>query len=207
VPLAAGNEAAILGKVNGLDDYALSHPRGDTPTAAALATARDSAGLTDGDRENVVVLVTDGIPTCGGGVGQVIDQLYARTPSVRTFVIGIGSECQSNASTLDNWADRGHTARSGPTHYYQANDAADLGAALLDAIGGATCVFQLASPPSDPTTLAITLDGMAISADPVDGYTYDATQDAVTLHGASCTQLAASTTKQLDAVINCPLVQ
>jgi len=208
VPLAMGSEAAVLSRVNGLSTYTIGHPRGMTPTADALETARDAGGLTATDRNNYVVLVTDGLPNCNSSkdVGKIIDQLYQRTPSVKTFVIGVGSETQSNPATLNDWADRGHTARNGPgTRYYQANDATQLGTAFVDVVdGAAACVFALQSLPQDPALVVGQLDGVAAASDPLDGYTYDAAANAISFHGASCAQITSGATKKVQVIYGCP---
>ena len=88
-----------------------------------------AAGLADATHTNYVLLMTDGQPNCGGdanAVAATIAQLYAQTPSVRTFVVGIGDGASSDPNALNSWADAGHTARSGATKYYQVNTAQDL---------------------------------------------------------------------------------
>jgi len=208
VALAAGTEQAILTKVNSLTNSALANPRGSTPTADALKTVRDSANLSALDRSNYVVLVTDGLPSCNSAsdVGNVIDEMYNRSPSVKTFVIGIGSETESNPSLLNDWADKGHTARNDPARkYYQANDAAALITAF-DAIIGqtASCAFQLQPAPPDPTLVVGQLDGVAQPNDQMNGYTYDGATQSLVFHGTACDKITQGLVQNVGAVYGCP---
>src|SRR5262249_7984470 len=105
VPVAAGAGAAINTKLG------ITGPTGDTPTAVALDTVISKGLLNDPTRPNYVVLATDGIPTCGETFDMVtarIKTLYTATPSVKTFVIGIGDGTVSDPTALNTWADAGH---------------------------------------------------------------------------------------------------
>ena len=86
-----------------------------------------------------------------------IATLYGAAPSVSTFVIGIGAATNTDPTLLNAWADAGHTARSGATHYYQTNSSADLMAAF-DAIAGGivSCDFQMTESAPDPTLITVT---------------------------------------------------
>jgi len=163
------------------------------------------------------VLMTDGLPNCTGspetGVTPLIASLYAQSPSVRTFVIGFGSETApdpiasqaTNPALLNDWAVAGHTDLPGPTKYYQAADAASLGAAFQDIVlGVAACTFNVSTMPPDPTLVVGYIDGMAIASDPVNGYTYDAATQSLTFHGTSCQQLQNESTAQVKIVYGCP---
>jgi len=208
VPLQIGDEATILSKINALTNSILANPRGSTPTADALKTVRDQAGLTATDRNNYVVLVTDGIPQCNdpADVGPVIDQLYNRSPSVKTFVVGIGSETASNPMLLNAWAEKGHTARTGQaTEYYQADDASQLTAAFATIIGAtASCTYKLLSVPQDPTLVVGELDGMPIAMDAANGFTYDASNQAVVFHGTACDSITSGQVMNVGVTYGCP---
>jgi hypothetical protein len=212
VPLTMGDESTILTKINGLTNNMLSNPRGSTPTADALKTVRDSANLAASDRNNYVVLVTDGIPACNNpaDVGPVIDDLYNRAPAVKTFVVGIGSDTASNPTLLNQWAEKGHTARPAPatSEYYQANDAAGLMTAFDAIIGAAgSCTYKLMTPPADPTLVVGQLDGMALASDPVNGFTYDMNSNSVIFHGTACDKITSGAVKNVNVEYGCPATQ
>ena len=208
VALSLGDEATILSKVDAITNQALGNPRGSTPTADALKTVRDSAQLDATDRNNYAVLVTDGLPNCNkaSDVTAVITEMYNHSPSVKTFVVGLGDGTASDPDLLDTWAVAGHTDVADPAvKYYQANDATGLGSALSQIIGQTTsCSFGLASPPDDLSLVVGTLDGKARPSDATDGYTYDATSHTVTFHGASCAQITSGQAKHVGVVYGCP---
>jgi hypothetical protein len=194
------NGATIIGDVN-------SHaPGSSTPTAATLDAVIASHELTDPARGNYVVLATDGLPNCGDiDVTTRINTLYGATVPVKTFVIGIGADTNTNPALLNQWADAGHTARAGATHYYQTNSPQDLKAAF-DAIVGsvATCDFKMTQNAPDPSLINVTLGGAAVPKDPVNGYTFDPASDAVSLHGSACAKLQGNAATTVSVVYGCP---
>jgi hypothetical protein len=208
VQVGPATEDMVLSKINALTNFILDNPRGETPTADAMKTARDSASLSATDRNNYVVLITDGIPKCNSAadVGPVIDALYNRSPSVKTFVVGIGAETASNPTLLNQWAEKGHTARANAaTKYYQANDGGALVSAF-DAIVGATssCAYKLDSPPPDPNLVVGKFDGVELAKDAANGFTYDTPSQSVIFHGAACDKLQAKQVSKVDVVYGCP---
>ena len=95
---------------------------------------------------------------------------------MKTYVIGIGDGTASIPTLLNSWADAGHTARTGATHYYQTNSPADLKAAFDAIVGGiVSCDFKMSQTAPDPTLITVTENGSAVSPSPTNGYTYDAT--------------------------------
>src|SRR6185503_760595 len=151
----AGNPSAPpqSGGAGVLSQLAAQGPNGNTPTAATLDKVRSSNLLADSARDNYVVLATDGLPNCGDtDVTGKIAALYSATPSVKTYVIGVGDGTASDPGKLDDWAVAGHTDRAGATKYYQANSPTDLQSAF-DAIAGGlvSCTFQLMQHAPDPS--------------------------------------------------------
>ena len=155
----------ILSKLATLTDANIG---GNTPTNDTLkAELGAAAGLADATKANYVLLMTDGEPNCGGSdsdVAKTIAQLYAQTPPVRTFVVGIGDGTSSNPKALNSWAEAGHTSRSGAaTEYYQVNNTADLQTAFSDIINGvASCTFALSMKPTDATLIVAYINGVAV---------------------------------------------
>jgi hypothetical protein len=199
-PIADANGQTIVTGV------AAHKPGGKTPTAATLKAVLDSGALTDTTRSNFVVLATDGKPNCGDtDVTSKIDALYSAQVSVPTFVIGIGSETNTNPDLLNEWAVAGHTARAGTTKYFQTNSQAELADAFKQIAGGVvSCDFHMAQAAPDPTLISVTEDGTAIAPSPTVGYSYDPSTNTVTLHGAACQQLKDHPDTKVQVVYGCP---
>jgi hypothetical protein len=200
VPLAAAAGSTVLGKLNA------SGPNGNTPTAAALDTVIGKGMVNDPGRANYVVLATDGEPNCTDvDVTKRITTLYSGTPSVKTFVIGMGDGTASDPTLLNSWADAGHTARTGATHYYQTSSPADLKAAFDAIVGGiVSCDFKMMQTAPDPSLIRVTENGTVLSPSPTNGYSFDASTNTVTLTGAACTMLKTTPSTKVGVVYGCP---
>jgi hypothetical protein len=200
VPLAATAGATVMSKLGA------AGPAGNTPTALALDTVIAKGLLTDKTRANYIVLATDGAPNCGDvDVKKRIDTLYSAIPSVKTFVIGIGDVNNTNPTLLNQWADAGHTARAGATHYYQTTSPQDLKAAFDAIVGGiVSCDFKMMQNAPDPSLINVTENGQAVSPSPTNGYTYDASTNTVTLHGSACDLLKNNAATKVGVLYGCP---
>jgi hypothetical protein len=199
-PILDNNGATIIGDVN-------SHsPGSNTPTAVTLDAVIASNELTDPTRGNYVVLATDGLPNCGDtDVTTRINTLYSAPVPVKTFVIGIGADTNTNPTLLNEWADAGHTARSGATHYFQTNSPQDLKTAFDSIVGSvASCDFKMTQSAPDPSLINVTLDGAAVPKDPANGYTFDGTSDTVSLHGTACAKLQSDAAAKVSVIYGCP---
>lgn len=206
VPVGTNTTMTILSKLNALTDQTIG---GNTPTSSTLqAMLGSSAGLADTTKANYVLLMTDGEPNCGGDVNSVknvVGQLYAQTPSVRTFVVGIGDGTSSNPGALNSWAEAGHTARTGATEYYQVNTVSDLQKAFDDIVNGvASCSYQLSMKPSDASLIVAYINGVAVPQDPNNGTTYDPGSNTLDFHGSSCDQIKNGAASSLDIIYGCP---
>ncbi len=200
VPLAASAGSTIEQKL------AAQGPNGNTPTAFAFDTVIAKGMVNDPTRANYVVLATDGEPNCTDtDVTSRITKLYNQTPSVKTFVIGIGDGTASNPTLLNSWADAGHTARTGTTHYYQTSSPTDLKAAFDAIVGGiVSCDFKMMQSAPDPNLVRVTENGTVLSPSPTNGYTFDPTTSTVSLHGTACDTLRANPSTQVGVVYGCP---
>jgi hypothetical protein len=192
--------------------YASLSPGGSTPMALALETTRtsgwvnDSADPQNAARKKAVVLITDGQPNCNRPEAQVVAEaaklLAAGTP---VHVVGFGSGV--TPATLDAVAKAGGTDNpNDPSHdYYQANDAADLAAALTS-IGAAlaSCTIALDSKPPAPDKIYVLVNGKALVRDDPNGFTYDAANNTVTLTGTACADLNAVETPKIQVIFGCP---
>jgi hypothetical protein len=206
IAVAPNTTMAILNKLNSMTDQTIG---GNTPTTQTLqAMLGSAAGLADASKANYVLLMTDGEPNCGGDantVKNVVGQLYAETPSVRTFVVGIGDGTSSNPAALNSWAEAGHTARTGTTEYYQVNTVNDLQAAFADIINGvASCTYQLSMKPADASLIVAYIGGVAVPQDATNGTTYDAGSNSIVFHGMSCDQIKSGAASSLDIIYGCP---
>jgi hypothetical protein len=204
-------QAGLVGSVaakNGStieQQLALLPPGGNTPTATTLDAVIASHQLADPTRANYLVLATDGIPNCDDvDVKKRIEAFYAGTPRVRTFIIGIGSETDSQPGLLNDWADAGHTARAGDVHYYQTNSSTTLDAAF-DAIAGdiASCDFKLTNPP-DAQDLQVWENGFPVAPSWTSGWTFDASTETLSLHGAPCDAVKNQAGTKVSVVYACP---
>jgi hypothetical protein len=185
----------------------ITNNAGSTPTETTLLEVEKNGNLKDATRNNYVLLITDGIPTCNqdGRVTNVITGLYNGTPSVRTFVVGIGDGTSSNPQQLNQWADAGRTARvNQPTKYFQANNVTELQGAFADIIAGiASCTYQLASAPPESNLLVPYIDGKPVANDQTNGYTFDSKSNSVTFHGMACDLVKMGASK-IDIIYGCP---
>lgn len=96
-------------------------PKGKTPLTAALAKAFDEAGRLPGGA--TVVLISDGLETCGGDPCAVVRKARASGSNLVVHVVGFGVE-ESDVSQLEC------TAQAGGGLYLAAADAAQLSAAF-----------------------------------------------------------------------------
>lgn len=182
-------------------------PGGSTPIGNSLAQALNYTPFRDASRENFVLLVTDGEETCGGDSRAVAAQLFSRTPSVRTFVVGFGAEVDRDV--LEQTAEAGGTALPTDPKYYQADDAASLETVFAD-IGEAvlSCDFELSSPPSTVGEIFVYFDDVPVQQDPThtSGWDFDPASRQLTFYGASCEMLRSGEVDDLVIVQGCPVV-
>ena len=102
-------------------------PKGQTPIAYALRQAAADFGALDSERS--LVLVTDGIESCGGDPVAAARELYAQ--GITIHVIGFGL---NNAKAEDTASLRTIAYASGG-HYFTANSADELRGALEATVG------------------------------------------------------------------------
>ena len=139
VPIGYGKRTAILSAMSA------TLPGGNTPTSGAVRGAVADAALSMPNREQYLILITDGNPCCAVGCQDTVLQLFeavkaieearARNPSVRTFVVGFGALNPTFTDALNQMADAGGVPAmaAGAIRFYQADSATSLNAAL-DAI-------------------------------------------------------------------------
>ena len=128
VPFSELNRDPIRRAIAGLK------PTGQTPIAYALNQAGRDFGMLDSDR--AIVLVSDGIESCGGDPVQAARDL--REQGIITHLIGFG---MGNAKDEDAASLRAVANASGG-RYVTASSAAELKAALAQTVTTAFSVYQ-----------------------------------------------------------------
>jgi len=123
IPLSPLAPAAATSRIATIQAMNLAR----TPIGASLALVpNDLAGVTG---PVVVVLVTDGEETCQGDPAAAIQALRASGMDVRVNIIGFAIDEQQLRETFQEWS------RLGNGRYIEANDGAELAAAMGSALG------------------------------------------------------------------------
>jgi hypothetical protein len=161
-----------------------------------------------------VLFATDGLPNCAGGDPEIAsdaETVAAVTAlfdaGIPTYVLGFGSF--ADPTILNDAAVAGGKPKMGSTKYYQANNAAELDAALQQIAGGVivpSCSYQLASVPPVPDNVTVTLDGMVVprSTAHTDGWDYHPDAMTITFFGSYCSQIMSGSVADVSFVYGCP---
>jgi hypothetical protein len=213
VPVAASNYMAVLDRARmegtNMIGGGLS---GGTPTDTAVIGATSYLTSLVATRKNpkYILLATDGEPTCTNGVNQggttaAIQAITAAANAgFKVYVIGlaIGS---SGTNVLNMMADAGGVPRNDPmTRFYPVANRMDLVTALTAITGQVTnCVFPLSKAPPSPNDVKVTVDGMKVEQNMMNGWSYTANNMAIQFNGAICEQIKMGTA-QVNIVFGCP---
>lgn len=133
VPPAAGNADAVIGAVNAMRFL------GKTPLSEAVRQAAEE--LRYAERAASVVLVTDGLETCGSDPCALARELEASGVDFTAHVIGFGLSAADGAEVACIAEETGG-------RFLQAGDAGTLSGALRAVVGNAPPAE--APPPPDP---------------------------------------------------------
>ena len=128
VPFADQNREPIRRAIAGL------RPLGQTPIAYALNQAARDFGTLQSDR--AVVLVTDGIESCGGEPIQAARELGEQGIKVHVIGFGLGNAADEDAASLHA------VARASGGRYVIAGSAEELKEALEATVGTSFSVFK-----------------------------------------------------------------
>lgn len=193
-------------------------PWGGTPTGESLQNARSYfQQLADNERQNFVMLVTDGMPTCPNGGGhntndadsqlalQAVGELAG--DAVGTFVIGLGEDLNaSNPQLLNDMAVAGGHPRAGTVKYHPASSLDELEAAF-DEIARTVfdCSFTLEVVPEQPDWVWVYFDGQPVKHDPGhgDGFDYDEVNNVLEFYGSACDELATGQVGSIEVKMGC----
>lgn len=184
VPLQLGTSGAEL-IADSLQDL---EPDGGTPMAGALDKLASEPALTCTTRDNIVVLLSDGMEGCGGDPVRAARNLTQGEVPIELFVIGFGTDSATDAQ-LSQIAGAAE-ASTGPDNFYTASTVEQLLARLYAVT--ATCSAQLDAPVA-ADQLTVSLDGVVVPPCTEDrceaGYTYDEQHATVRLEGSDCVAL------------------
>ncbi|NUO55011.1 MAG: VWA domain-containing protein [Polyangiaceae bacterium] len=210
IPTAPGTEPAIQMLLN--DALVGSDPNfPDGPCVTNIDTAMQQASLapelTDPDRDNFVVLLTDGMQAgcnvAGGdnGTTQIITDMLAA--GIPTFVIGFGNGIDPDQ--METFANAGGVPNSGPA-YYDAGDQASLELALETiATAAISCTFTFDQVPQDPSKIYVFFDGQSVPTDStmMNGWLYDPATNSVTFYGVACDDLKSGAVTDVEVIFGC----
>jgi hypothetical protein len=136
IPIGYGKKAEITTALMG------TTPGGNTPTAGAIRGAITDPALQATNREQYLILITDGQPCCATACTdydvqrveavKAVEEAFGHKPPIRTFVVGFGQLNPQFTAALNEMADAGGKPASatGPIRFYQADSAASLNMAL-----------------------------------------------------------------------------
>lgn len=196
-----------------------TRPIGGTPTFGAVSTAaRHLASLRTASSARALVLATDGAPNCNTALNRLtctctrttssgvcdsstnclddartiteLRDLYG-TSNLPTYVVGLGSQLNQFAATLDAMAVAGGVPRMGTgTRYYSASSEAELTDAFARITAQLTrCTFLLNGlGPND--TFAVRVNDDAVPQGPEGWEWLNQANGELTLHGMACDRVA-----------------
>jgi Mg-chelatase subunit ChlD len=146
---APDNGSAIINLANGLT------PRGQTPIARSLREAGADLGREGG--AGVIVLVSDGVESCGGDPEAAARELRASGVEVVLHTVGLGVGAVDAAALAA-------LATAGGGQYFDASDAADLVQGVRGALQSSTAfVLERDSVAGFPTPITRVSGGAAVA--------------------------------------------
>jgi Mg-chelatase subunit ChlD len=148
LPVANHAPEAVGLAINGIT------PRGKTPIARTLEAA---AGVFPAaDRQANILLISDGLETCGGDPCAAAQALASQGIKTRVHVVGFDLTDEENRA-LQCIADEGNG------NYYTANNAEEFVEAVNEAVAATKEVEQPAPPPQQEAYFVETFEGPEIS--------------------------------------------
>jgi hypothetical protein len=214
VPVAASNYMPVItrARMEGTNNAGGGVGMTGTPTDTAVIGATTYLTSLVATRKNpkYILLATDGEPTCingvnGGGTTAAINAITAaKNAGFKVYVIGLAIGA-AGTNTLNLMAEAGGVPRNDPmTKFYPVANRADLVATLTAITGQVTnCVFPLSKPPPVPTNVKVTVDGMKVEENMMNGWSYTSNNMAIQFNGALCEQIKMGTA-QVNIVFGCP---
>lgn len=172
----AAEPQVVAGEVDGpsaiADALHFSRPAGATPMGAALAALVGRPELQSSDREQRVVLLTDGVESCNGDPAEAIDALVHQDEPVSLRIVGLGTFSHTE-ERLQELADLA-APTTADTELLTASTADELEALLADL--SASCRFAVEESVSE-----VMVDGHSVS-----DFAYDEALGQVILGEEAC---------------------
>ena len=154
-----------------LDVLRNTEPWGNTPLAAALDLLHTRACLAHPARDNVVIVLTDGLPNCAcsGRVDcerttafRAASRLANEGPEpVELYVIGFGTSAEGAADTLQAVA-RAAEATSGTDNFYRADTVEELAERMYRVAGQLGGCSYVLDDAVDPDKLQVFVDDASV---------------------------------------------
>jgi hypothetical protein len=205
---APGSAAEVAGALASEDDPFAVCAGG--AAQVQLEGALNAVGLDENlgaTGEPFVLVIASGAPGCGSTTDSLL-AAEALTTELSTEVVvrALGPDA-SAAPMLEAIAAAGGAPRpDGPPSYYEASSA-DAVRTVIDGLLAEreSCVLDLVNGPidPDPEALRVWVDGMAVSPDPDEGWSYSAGDGSLALNGTLCEKLRAGDLQRIEAAVDC----
>lgn len=209
VAIAEQDSSRVIGALAG------ATPDGSgTPTAAAIETALDTLASVGDPNPKLLLLVTDGEPTCAltSDTTRALRDAEAMLriaygQGYPTLVVGVGISAASDVDALNTLARAGGFPRPVANEaYYPSSNVNEL-RAVLTPIHDTSCIFALTPPPPAGVAVAVSIGGDRIPHDPSHTYGWDyVTGDhtALSFYGEACDTIAQSWEFEVNVYYGCP---
>jgi hypothetical protein len=214
-PPRSGNAAAITTLLASPN----SAPGSSTPTTAAIRNAANYLKTVTDPNPKFILLVTDGIPTCGKamcatgvnvGTGSTMQcddaNAIAMVKTVHdegypTFVLGVGTSSSPGDGTLSMMAVNGGYPRNASPSYYPIDQATDLTAAFQAITGMVGKCFFAISPAlkAGQSVTGVTADGTDLTS----GDFMIIGNNGVQLVGQKCDDFTNGSIKNIAVQVSC----
>ena len=209
VPIDLGQAAEIA------TYFQTRSPNGNTPAAGGLQAAlAHYNAIPANPAGRYVLFATDGEPNCAAdeatAAAATVTAVQALAQAnIKTFVLGFGGAFATGTVLNDAALAGGVPRPGGPPHYYAANSATELSAALAAIAGGIivpSCSYQLASLPPVPDDVTVSLNGVPVprSTMHTNGWDYHPDASTITFFGTYCDQITNGAVGQVAFSYGCP---
>jgi hypothetical protein len=210
---AGGIAAAIATRTSASGDLAVVR---DRRTRSAVNGAAAYLTTSPGDAFKLIVLVTDGPPSCssdttvpdGNDTASTVDAITAAAlQGVPTYVVGFATSGSADVN-LDQLAQAGGVSRA----HYPAASTSDLAAILNQVVAGSGCIFAIPPPPNsdvDRQHIGVSVGGTEIARDTSHTNGWDYTDSAAThvqIFGQPCDAIMSQPATPVAVAFKCVLL-
>lgn len=186
---------------------AVTKPDGNSPLAPtlrrALSRIKTRAGSATGEtRRSLVLLVTDGAPTCANtSTASLSDALLAIDELTAAHVPTLVLAHEDRLPLADQQALTTMAVRGGGSRYWRTEQVDALSAELDRAARAPSCWFELKDALAASSTISVTLDGITLVKDSPGGYTLN--ERRFTLQGQACELISGAGQHTLSVQQSC----